>query len=90
MRYEGGIKSFVEHLNKNKNPIHDEVIYLEGSKDESIAEIALQYNDRFSENLLSFANDINTTEGGMHETGFKSALTRALNDYGKKYNIIKR
>jgi DNA gyrase subunit B len=89
MRYEGGIKSFVEHLNKNKNPIHDEVIYLEGSKDESIAEIALQYNDGFSENLLSFANDINTTEGGMHETGFKSALTRALNDYGKKYNIIK-
>ena len=89
MRYEGGIRSFVEHLNKNKEPIHEEVVYIQGNKDESIAEIAFQYNDGFSENLLSFANDINTSEGGMHETGFKSALTRVLNDYGKKYNIIK-
>jgi len=89
MHYEGGIRSFVEHLNRNKTPIHEKVIYLKGSKGDSIAEIAMQYNDGYNENILSFANDIHTTEGGMHETGFKTALTRVLNDYGKKYNYLK-
>jgi DNA gyrase subunit B len=89
MRYEGGIRSFVKHLNRNKTPIHNEVIYMSGGKEESMAEIAMQYNDGYNENILSFANDINTTEGGMHETGFKAALTRVFNDYGKKYGFLK-
>jgi len=89
MHYEGGIRSFVEHLNRNKTPVHENVIYLAGSKGDSVAEIAMQYNDGYNENILSFANDIHTTEGGMHETGYKTALTRVLNDYGKKYNILK-
>ncbi len=87
--YEGGIRAFVEHLNRNKTPIHSEVIYLCGTKGDNIAEVALQYNDAYNENILSFANDIRTSEGGMHETGFRSGLTRVLNDYAKKYNIIK-
>ena len=89
MCYEGGIREFVEYLNKHKTPIHPDVIYLSGSKSDAIAEIALQYNDGFNENLISFANDIHTPEGGMHETGFKTALTRVINAYGQKHNIIK-
>ena len=89
LHYEGGIRSFVSHINKNKSPLHDEVIYLSGSRDDSIVEIALQYNDGYNENILSFANNIHTSEGGMHETGFKAALTRVINDYGKKVNLFK-
>ena len=89
MRYEGGIASFVEHLNRNKTPLHDEVIYLSARKDDSIAEVAMQYNDGYNENIISFANNINTTEGGMHETGFKSALTRVINDYARKFKLMK-
>ena len=89
MCYEGGIREFVRYLNKHKTPIHEEVIYLSGSKGDAIAEIALQYNDGYNETLVSFANDIHTPEGGMHETGFKTALTRVINAYGQKNNIIK-
>ena len=89
MCYQGGIREYVSFLNKNKNPIHSEVIYLSGSKGDAIAEVAMQYNDGFNEILVSFANDIHTPEGGMHETGFKTALTRVINAYGQKNNIIK-
>ncbi len=89
MCYEGGIREFVSWLNKHKNPIHSDVIYLSGSKSDAIAEVAIQYNDGFNETLISFANDIHTPEGGMHETGFKTALTRVINAYGQKNNIIK-
>ena len=89
MCYEGGIREFVSYLNKHKTPIHEEVIYLSGQKGDAIAEIALQYNDGYNETLVSFANDIHTPEGGMHETGFKTALTRVINAYGQKNNIIK-
>ena len=87
--YEGGIREFVRYLNRHKNPIHDDVIYISGEKGEAVAEIALQYNDDFKDTLVSFANDIHTPEGGMHETGFKTALTRVINAYGQKNNIIK-
>ena len=87
--YEGGIREYVTWLNKGKTPIHDDVIYMQGSKGDSVAEIALQYSDGFNENLVSFANDIRTPEGGMHETGFKTALTRVLNAYGVKTGMIK-
>ncbi|OXM84513.1 DNA topoisomerase (ATP-hydrolyzing) subunit B [Paenibacillus rigui] len=86
--YEGGIVSFVEFLNRNRESVH-EPIYTEGSKDSIQVEIALQYNDSYTENIYSFANNINTHEGGTHESGFKSALTRILNDYARKYNAIK-
>ena len=89
MCYEGGIREFVNYLNRHKNPLHEEVIYLSGTKGDAIAEIALQYNDSYAENLISFANDIHTPEGGMHETGFKTALTRVINTYGAKINAIK-
>ena len=89
MCYEGGIREFVNYLNRHKNPLHEEVIYLNGTKGDAIAEIALQYNDSYAENLISFANDIHTPEGGMHETGFKTALTRVINAYGVKTNAIK-
>lgn len=89
MCYAGGIKEFVTYINRNKTPLHDEVIYISGSKDDSMAEVALQYNDSYNELILSFANNIHTPEGGMHETGFKTALTRILNDYGKKNNLLK-
>ena len=89
MCYEGGIREFVTWLNKHKTPIHGDVIYLSGSKSDAIAEIAMQYNDGYNETLISFANDIHTPEGGMHETGFKTALTRVINAYGQKNNIIK-
>ena len=87
--YEGGIREFVSYLNNHKNPIHEDVIYLSGAKGDAVAEVALQYNDGYSETLVSFANDIHTPEGGMHETGFKTALTRVINAYGVKTNIIK-
>ena len=89
MRYEGGIREYVTYLNKHKTPMHGDVIYLSGRKGDAVAEIALQYNDGYSETLVSFANDIHTPEGGMHETGFKTALTRVLNAYGAKTNVIK-
>ena len=89
MRYEGGIREFVTYINRNKTPLHEEVIYLSGAKGDSTAEIAIQYNDGYNETLVSFANDIHTPEGGMHETGFKAALTRVLNAYGLKYGMIK-
>ncbi len=87
--YEGGIREFVAYLNKNKDVLHDKVIYMSGAKGDSFAEIALQYNDGYQENIISFANDVRTPEGGMHETGFKAALTRVLNNYGIKAGIIK-
>ncbi|MGI5928868.1 DNA topoisomerase (ATP-hydrolyzing) subunit B [Pseudoflavonifractor sp.] len=89
MHYEGGIREFVSFINKNKTPIHDGVIYMSGMKDDSIAEIALQYTDTYNEILVSFANNVHTPEGGMHETGFKQALTNVLNAYGKKMKILK-
>ncbi len=89
MCYEGGIREFAVWCNKNKTPIHSDVIYMSGSKGDASAEIAIQYNDGYNEFLLSFANDVRTPEGGMHETGFKTALTRVLNNYGMKNGIIK-
>ena len=89
LHYEGGIRSFVEELNKNKDVIHDEVIYVSGTKDTATAEIAMQYNTGYYETTISFCNNIHTTEGGTHETGFKTALTRVLNDYARKYKLIK-
>ena len=89
MCYEGGIREFVTWCNKNKTPIHSDVVYMHGTKGDASAEVALQYNDGYNEFLLSFANDVRTPEGGMHETGFKTALTRALNAYGTKAGIIK-
>ncbi|MBX7427531.1 DNA topoisomerase (ATP-hydrolyzing) subunit B [Clostridium chauvoei] len=87
--YEGGIKEFVLYLNRNKEVLHTEPIYVEGEKDGIIAEISLQYNDGYSENLYSFANNIDTIEGGTHLAGFKTALTRVINDYAKKFGHIK-
>ena len=89
MCYEGGIREYVTYLNRNKTPLYQEVIYLSGAKGDSTAEIALQYNDGYNETLVSFANDIHTPGGGMHETGFKAALTRVLNAYGTKYGMLK-
>ena len=89
MCYEGGIREYVRYLNRHKNALHEEVIFLSGSKGDAIAEIALQYNDAYNETIVSFANDIHTPEGGMHETGFKTALTRVINAYGAKTNVIK-
>ena len=87
--YEGGIKSFVDYLNRNKETLHEEPIYVEGKKDEYIVEIAFQYNDGYTENIFSFANNIDTIEGGTHLVGFKTALTRVLNDYAKKFGYLK-
>ena len=89
LQYEGGIKSFVEWLNREKTPIHDEIIYVEAKKDDTEVEIAMQYTSAYTENLVSFANDIHTTEGGTHETGFKSALTKVFNDFARKLNFLK-
>ncbi len=89
MCYEGGIREFAIWSNRNKTTIHDDVVYMSGSKDDASAEIAIQYNDGYSETMLSFANDVRTPEGGMHEVGFKTALTRVLNAYGTKNGIIK-
>lgn len=87
--YEGGIKSFVEFINKNKTSIQKDVMYFEGEKDGSTVELALQYTDGYSENIFSFANNINTIEGGTHLSGLRTALTRVVNDYGRKYGYIK-
>ena len=87
--YEGGIKSFVSYLNRNKVPLHEEPIYIEGIKDNVSVEVALQYNDGYTENIFSFANNIDTVEGGTHLVGFKTALTRAFNDYAKRFGHIK-
>ncbi|MCD7837604.1 MAG: DNA gyrase subunit B, partial [Clostridiales bacterium] len=87
--YQGGIRSFVEYINENKTPVNPEVIYMAGEAEDSMAEIALQYTDSYNEIILSFANNIHTAEGGMHETGFKTALTQVLNTYGKKAKILK-
>ena len=89
MCYEGGIREFVTFNNRNKTVLHNDVIYLSGKKGDASAEIAIQYNDGFNENMLSFANDVRTPEGGMHETGFKTALTRVINNYGTKIGTIK-
>jgi DNA gyrase subunit B len=87
--YEGGIKSFVEYLNRNKETVHKHPIYIEGNKDDYSVEIAIQYNDGYTENIFSFANNIDTVEGGTHLAGFKAALTRVFNDYAKKFGILK-
>jgi len=87
--YEGGIKSYVEHLNRTKEVIHEEPIYMEGERDGISVEVALQYNDGYTENIYSFANNIHTYEGGTHESGFKTALTRVINDYARKNSLIK-
>lgn len=89
MCYEGGIRSFVEYINENKTPIQEDVIYMTGEQEDSMAEIAMQYTDAYNEIIVSFANNIHTPEGGMHETGFKAALTQALNNYGKKAKLLK-
>ena len=89
MCYAGGIREFVTWLNRAKNPIHDGVIYMAGQKGDSIAELAFQYTDSYSESILSFANNVHTPEGGMHETGFKQALTSTLNAYGKRMDLLK-
>jgi DNA gyrase subunit B len=89
LMYEGGIVSFVEYINKNKEVLFMPPIYIEGSKDTSIVEIAIQYNNGYAENIHSYANNIGTTEGGTHETGFKSAITKVFNEYARKYNFLK-
>jgi len=87
--FAGGIVSFVEYLNKNKNPLHNKVVYFEKLQDDINVEVALQYNDGYAETIFSFANNINTVEGGTHLSGFKSALTRAINQHAKSKNLIK-
>jgi len=87
--YEGGIKSFVEYLNRNKEVLHKEVMYIDEVKDEYIVEIGLQFNDSYSENIFTYANNIDTLEGGTHLDGFKRALTRVVNDYGRRFGHIK-
>lgn len=89
MCYAGGIREFVSYINQNKTPLHNDVIYMKGERSDSEAEIALQYNDSYNEIIVSFANNIHTPEGGMHETGFRTALTRVLNAYGTKVGILK-
>ncbi len=89
MCYAGGIREFVSFINKNKTPVHEDVIFMSGSKEDSMAEIAMQYNDGFQEVMVSFANNVHTPEGGMHEEGFRRALTNALNAYGKKIKLLK-
>ncbi len=89
MCYEGGIREFVTWQNRHKNPLHQEVVYMSGKRGDAQAEISLQYNDSYNETVISFANNIHTHEGGMHETGFKTALTRVMNAYGMKAGIIK-
>ena len=89
MCYAGGIREFVSFINQNKTPLHNDVIYMKGERADSEAEIALQYNDSYNEIIVSFANNIHTPEGGMHETGFRTALTRVLNAYGTKVGLLK-
>ncbi len=87
--YEGGIKSYVEHLNRSREVIHEEPVYIEGSKDGITVEVALQYNDSYTSNIYSFANNIHTYEGGTHEAGFKTGLTRVINDYARRNGVFK-
>lgn len=87
--YEGGIKQYVEHLNRTKEVLHEEPVFVEGEKEGIAVEIALQYNDSYTSNIYSFANNIHTYEGGTHESGFKTALTRIINDYARRNNIFK-
>ena len=87
--YEGGIKSFVEYINRNKKPIQNDVAYFEAERDSTIVELAMQYTDSYSENVYTFANNINTQEGGTHLSGLRTAITRAINDYGRKFNYLK-
>ncbi len=91
LHYEGGIRHFVEHIHKTKGlePLSEKVIYINGKQDDSFAEIAMQYNDSYNELILSFANNIHTTDGGSHEVGFKNALTKVINEYGKKFGLLK-
>lgn len=87
--FEGGIKQFIHYLNSKKDILHEDIIYTEGKKDKIIVELSMQYTDSYNENIFSFVNNINTIEGGTHLIGFKTALTRVINDYAKKYNILK-
>jgi len=87
--YEGGIADFITYLNKNRDPLHDKIIYISGDKEKVHVEVALQYHDGYNENIFSYANNVNTHEGGSHEAGFKTALTRVVNDYARKNNILK-
>ena len=87
--YEGGIVSFVEYINRNKKVLHKHPIFVEGDREDCHVEVAIQYNDTYQENIYSFANSINTTEGGTHMIGFRSALTRVFNNYAVSYNILK-
>ena len=89
MCYEGGIREFVTFINRSKDPLHPDVIYMSGNREDSMAEVALQYNDSYNEVIVSFANNVHTPEGGMHEEGFKRALTNVLNAYGKKIGVLK-
>ena len=88
--YDGGIREYVSYINSGKQLVHEDVIYLGGEEDGTFAEVALQYNEEYHENIVSFANDVKTPEGGMHEDGFKRALTAVINNYGKKYGMIKK
>ncbi|MFA5881949.1 MAG: DNA topoisomerase (ATP-hydrolyzing) subunit B [Eubacteriales bacterium] len=88
-QHEGGIIDFVKHLNKNKDVLHPKPIYFSAEKEGVVAEISIQYNDGYTENIFSFANNINTQEGGTHEAGFKTAMTRVVNEYARKHNILK-
>ncbi|HBC91622.1 MAG TPA: DNA topoisomerase (ATP-hydrolyzing) subunit B [Pelotomaculum sp.] len=87
--HDGGIRDFVTHLNKNKTPLHSKPIYMQKQKDEVLVEVCMQYTDAYVENILSYANNIHTIDGGTHEAGFKASLTRVINDYGRKYNLLK-
>ena len=89
MCYEGGIREFVTFINRNKDPLHNDVIYMSGAREDSMAEVAMQYNDGYQEVMVSFANNVHTPEGGMHEEGFRRALTNALNAYGRKIRLLK-
>ena len=89
MCYEGGIREFVSYINRNKDALHPDVIYMSGAKEDSMAEVAMQYNDGYNEIMVSFANNVHTPEGGMHEEGFKRALTNVLNNYGRKIKLLK-
>lgn len=88
-KFEGGIKSYVEHLNRNKQPLHDEIVYIERQSGDTYVEVALQYNSSYNETIYTFANNINTHEGGTHLSGFRSALTRTINEYARKTNLLK-
>ncbi len=89
LEYEGGIASFVEHLNESREPLHPEIVYMKAEREESVAEVAFQYNDGYNETLLTFANNIHTQEGGTHEVGFKNAVTRVINDYARRSGMLK-